>query len=83
MTVSLIGFVAGGLITISFLPQVIKSWKTRQTKDISLPMFLFSTTGNFLWLIYGIFLKEPPIFIANGFTFLFSLSIVFLKLRHG
>jgi len=83
MIITFIGYIAGILNTACFLPQVIKSWKTRHTKDLSLPMYLLNATGGLLWLIYGIATEQSPIFIANGVALTLVLSIVFLKIRHG
>ena len=78
-----IGLVAGTLTTISFLPQVVQTIKTRHTKDISLTMYIAFTLGILMWLIYGIMLDSPPIYLANGVTLIFAAIILFLKLKHG
>ncbi len=54
--VTIVGLVAGFLTTVSFLPQVLRTWKSRSTADISLVMFLIYVTGILLWLIYGLML---------------------------
>ena len=81
--VEIVGFAAGILTTIAFLPQVIKIWKTKSTKDISLGMFITFTTGIFLWLIYGILINSTPIILANIVTFILSLTILVFKIRYG
>ena len=81
--VEIIGYISGALNTFCFLPQVIKIWRTRQTHDLSLPMYIANTTGTTLWLIYGILLAQPPIWIANGTALLFVGSILILKIKHG
>ena len=81
--VELVGFAAGILTTIALLPQVIKIWKTKSTKDISLGMFITFTTGIFLWLIYGILINSTPIILANIVTFILSLTILVFKIRYG
>lgn len=78
----IIGGVAGFLTTLAFLPQVIRTWKTRSTKDISLAMFITFCTGVFFWCIYGFLLKSLPIIITNVVTLLLSGIILFLKLKH-
>jgi MtN3 and saliva related transmembrane protein len=83
MPSTLIGLTAAFCTTIAFLPQVIKTWRTRSTKDISLAMFLVFTTGIFLWLVYGVMLRDIPLIAANGTTFVLSATILYLKLRHG
>jgi MtN3 and saliva related transmembrane protein len=83
MPVTLIGLVAAFCTTIAFLPQVIQTWRTRSTKDISLAMFLVFTTGIFLWLVYGVVLHDVPLIAANGTTFVLSGTILYFKFRHG
>ena len=79
----LVGFIAAACTTISFLPQVIKSWKTKETKDLSLPMCVLLTTGIILWLVYGIVRQDPPVIIANIVSGLLTGSLLFLKIRYG
>jgi MtN3 and saliva related transmembrane protein len=79
----IIGLLAGTLTTIAFLPQVIKTWKSKSAKDLSLFMFSIFNIGIVLWLIYGILLNEFPMILANGFTFLLSSFILYFKIRHG
>ena len=81
--VEIIGFAAGICSTIAFLPQAIKAWKTKHTKDISLGLFALITTGTFLWLVYGILIDSWPIILANFFTFILASTILIFKLRYG
>ena len=83
MSVTLIGLAAAFCTTIAFLPQVLKTWRTRSTKDISLAMFLVFTTGIFLWLVYGVVLHDVPLIAANGITFVLSATMLYFKLRNG
>ena len=78
--VDIIGFAAGALTTISFLPQIIKAWKTKHTSDISLGMFVILTTGIFLWLAYGILINSLPIIIANAVTLMLVATMLILKI---
>ncbi len=78
---SIIGLVAGALTTSAFLPQVIKTVKTRSTKDISLGMFAVTATGLLFWLIYGILAKSLPVILANAVSLPLACTIVFYKLR--
>ncbi len=80
---TLFGLLAGVCTTISFLPQVIKTIKIKETKDISLLMYIVLTTGIILWIIYGILRKDYPVIIANVITFVLSATVLFLKLKHG
>ena len=80
--VTIIGLLAGTLTTISFWPQVIKTWKTKSTKDISLGMFLTFCTGVLLWIIYGILVKDIPVVIANVATLCLASTILWFKLKY-
>ena len=70
MDSNLIGLLAGTFTTAAFVPQVVKVWKTRSTKDISLVMYVVFTIGVVLWLTYGVVLNALPIIIANSITLL-------------
>jgi MtN3 and saliva related transmembrane protein len=78
--VEILGYCAAFLTTIAFLPQVIRSWITRDLSGISLGMYSLFTTGVGLWLIYGLIIEKWPLILANALTFLLSLSILLLKL---
>lgn len=80
---NVIGLVGATLTTLSFVPQAFQTWKTKRTKDISLPMYLSFTVGVFLWLIYGFHLGSLPIILANSVTLVLASVILFLKLKHG
>ena len=81
--VTLIGLLGATCTTISFLPQVIKILKTKKAKDISLSMYIILMTGLFLWLVYGLAIKDLPIIIANMTTFSLAAVVLILKLKHG
>jgi MtN3 and saliva related transmembrane protein len=81
--VTAIGLGAAFCTTIAFLPQAIKTWRTRSTKDISLGMFLIFSIGIALWLIYGLLQHDIPLIAANGITLVLALIILGLKIRHG
>ena len=76
-----VGYIAACLTTISFLPQVIQILKTKNTDGISLSMYVVFNTGLFMWLLYGIMKTDLPIIIANTVTLLFTLTILFLKIK--
>ena len=80
--VSILGLIGGVLTTISFLPPVIRVWKTRSTKDLSLSMFLLFVLGVFFWLLYGIFKHEWPLIIANLTTLSLACVILFFKIKY-
>jgi MtN3 and saliva related transmembrane protein len=81
--VSLLGISAAILTTISLLPQVLKTIKTKKTKDISLGMYTIYCLGLLLWLIYGFLINDLPLILANSITFLLSLCILVLKIKFG
>lgn len=80
--VTLIGLLAGTLTTISFMPQAIKTWKSRSTKDISLGMFVIFCSGVFLWVVYGTLVKDLPVVATNLATFVLASSILWMKLKY-
>ncbi len=80
-TLDLIGLAAATLTTASFLPQVIRLWRTRDSEGISLITFSVFSAGVILWLIYGILLPSLPIIIANTVTIVLSIAIVVLTIR--
>ena len=77
-----IGFFAAFCTTIAFVPQVIKVYKSKSTKDISLYMFLIFTIGVLSWLIYGIMISNLPVILANAVTLVLSFFILAYKLRY-
>jgi MtN3 and saliva related transmembrane protein len=80
-TIQILGLVAGSCTTIAFLPQVLKTWKTRSAKDLSLGMFSFFCFGVLLWLIYGIMMRDIPVIAANMMTLMLASTLLFFKLR--
>ena len=78
-----IGFIAGLFIAISVLPQVIKSWRTKSTKDIALLWSILNSVGQSLWLVYGLAVHSLSLVIMTSITLLFNLSMFFLKLKYG
>ena len=75
----LIGFIAAVCTTFAFLPQVIKVWKTKQTKDLSLRMYIVMFIGIFLWFVYGLRINSLSIILANIVTgFLVFTILVYI-----
>ena len=81
LIIKYIGFFAAFCTTIAFLPQAIKVYKTKSTKDISLIMFIIFTIGVFSWLIYGLIINDLPVILANVVTLILSLFILLYKIR--
>ena len=74
------GFIAAALTTIAFLPQVIKTWRTKKAEDVSIVMLLMFITGLIFWIIYALQVSILPVLIANIITLILNLSILSLKL---
>jgi len=81
--IEFLGFAAGFFTTLAFLPQVIKIYRTKSTKDISAGMFFILTLGLSLWIIYGASIGSLPIIIANTATLLIVFIIIIFKLKYG
>ncbi len=78
-----VGYAAAVLTTLSFLPQVIKTWKTGSTRDISLGMFATFCLGVSLWAVYGFMIGSWPVILANISVLALAGTILVLKIRHG
>ena len=81
--VDILGYAAGILVVISLLPQVIKSWKTKSTKDISLSRYVIYVMGLILWVTYALIIQNGPVAVMNGIGLVLALLILYLKLKHG
>jgi MtN3 and saliva related transmembrane protein len=81
--ITLLGIFAGTLTTIAFLPQLLRVWRSKSAKDISLTWLVTFTAGVSLWLLYGLLLGQVPIIIANAVTLGLTLVILAFKLRYG
>ncbi len=80
--ITLLGMTAAFCTTISFLPQAVKSIRTKDTSGISLSMYAVFTLGTLLWLIYGIVNHDLPIAVANGVTLFFAGIILAFKIKY-
>ena len=78
-----VGIIAATCTTISFVPQLIKTIKTRDTKCISLLMYSITVIGVSLWLVYGLLIHDIPLILANTITVLLAGVILVMKIRHG
>lgn len=80
-SIQVLGYVAGTISTLVFLPQVIKTWKTKSATDISIYMFLFATLSVILWLVYGILIKNGAIIYTNSVILVLSSMMLYFKIR--
>jgi MtN3 and saliva related transmembrane protein len=78
---TIIGLVAAFLTTGAYVPQAVKTWRTRRTGDLSLSMFTMVFLGTVSWLVYGILKDDLPIILANTITLGTSFVIFYFKLR--
>ncbi len=77
-----VGFIAAFWTTASFLPQAIKTIKTKDTKALSLPMYILFVFWVLMWFIYWILVMSWPIIIANFITFLLAWTILIYKIKY-
>jgi len=81
--IDLLGLVATGFTTASFVPQVWTTWKTKDVSGISLPTYLIITVGLFLWLVYGILKDDLPLMIANSVMVVLTTIISVMKILYS
>jgi len=81
--ITALGLLAALLTTAAFLPQVLHTLATRDTRGISLRMYVIFTAGVALWLVYGLLTRDLPLIAANAVTLILAGAILILKLRHG
>ncbi len=80
---SAVGFAAAVLTTVAFVPQILKIWRTRSTKDVSFGMYSVFTLGVALWLAYGVLIDSWPIILANCITLLLAGGVLAMKVKFG
>ena len=81
MHIEIMGYLAAFLTTAAFLPQTYQTIKTRDTKAISLAMYVLFTLGIALWLAYGLLIGSWPLIFANAITFVMALTILIMKIK--
>jgi MtN3 and saliva related transmembrane protein len=79
--VQITGFAAAVIGALAFLPQVLKTWRTRSSSDLSLGMLLASVTAATLWVGYGISIGSGPVVVGNGITLALASTLLYLKVR--
>lgn len=78
----LIGAAAATLTTVAFIPQALKTFRTRDVRGISLGMYALFVTGLALWLVYGILQQDWPVILANAVTLTLAGAVLAMKLRY-
>jgi MtN3 and saliva related transmembrane protein len=81
--VDILGYAAGAITSLTFLPQVIKTWKEKSAKDVSLLMFIIAAINEVMWIAYGALLNNWVIILTNAIVLAMSLTMIFLKLRYN
>jgi MtN3 and saliva related transmembrane protein len=81
--ITTLGLTAGLLTTIAYLPQLIKTWKSKSASDLSWSMLITLCTGIILWLVYGAYVQDIPLIAANIVTLLLASIILVLKIRYN
>ena len=81
--VDILGYSAGAITSLTFLPQVIKTWKEKSAKDISLLMFVIAAVNETMWIVYGILLDNWVIILTNATVLVMSLIMIYFKLRYN
>jgi MtN3 and saliva related transmembrane protein len=80
--IDLLGWLAAILTTVAFFPQLLKIWRSKSAKDVSLVMMITFSIGVFLWLVYGLAIQALPVVIANLVTLILALLIIILKIKY-
>ena len=78
----IIGFIGGALTTLSLVPQAVKAWRTKHTRDISIWWIVTLTIGIVLWLVYGILISSLPIIVTNIATLILAVIVLTLKMKY-
>lgn len=79
--VDVLGYVAGAITAFTFLPQVIKTWRAKSAKDISVLMFVIAVANEILWIAYGIMIDKMVIILTNAILMVMALLMIFFKFR--
>lgn len=77
-----LGYFAGGLTVSSFVPQVVRAWRTKQTRDLSLGMFTLLASASLLWAIYGMVMRDWPVVLTNMAMVALNVAIAAAKARY-
>lgn len=80
--ITLIGLAAASLAAVSFLPQAVKTWKTKSARDISLKMLVVLLAESFLWIVYGFYIDSAPVLISNLVTMALVSIMLLFKARY-
>ncbi|HVO37308.1 MAG TPA: SemiSWEET transporter [Candidatus Acidoferrum sp.] len=80
--VTVLGLFTGALTVAAFLPQLLKVWRTKSTRDISLGMFSVFCTATFLWIVYGVLINNVAVIVTNILVIVQALILVAFKIKY-
>jgi MtN3 and saliva related transmembrane protein len=80
--IDVLGYAAGAITSLTFLPQVIKTWKEKSARDISLMMFVIAAVNETMWIVYGVLLNNWVIILTNAIVLSMSLIMLYFKLSY-
>ncbi|MDR1087568.1 MAG: hypothetical protein LBL16_05000 [Endomicrobium sp.] len=78
-----VGFVAGSIAFYSFFPQIIKSLKTKSTKDLALLTYVMNATCNLLLIIYGLYFERIAVWVTSILVFCLAITMIILKIKYS
>ncbi len=81
--VDILGYSAGFITTLTFLPQVLKTYKEKSARDVSLNMFIIAAVNEVMWIVYGALRNDNVIILTNAVVLAMSLTMIFFKLKYG
>ena len=82
MIQDIIGYIAGLVIIVSWIPQVVKSYKTKNVNDLSIIMIILILTGTVLWISYALLVKDKPVFAVNAVLVILISYLLYLKIKY-
>jgi MtN3 and saliva related transmembrane protein len=81
-TITIIGLLAGALTTIAYIPQAIKVWRTKETRDLSIVWLIILTVGELIWIVYGALINSVPVIATNVASVFLALIILGFKAKY-
>ncbi len=80
--IQIFGFVSGIVTSSGMIPQLIKTWKTKEVEELSIKMFIIYLIGFLMWITYGIIQKDIPIVATNILSVIITIIMIFLKIKY-
>jgi MtN3 and saliva related transmembrane protein len=79
----ILGYAAGALTAFTFVPQVVKTWRDKHARDISLNMFILAFLNEIMWLIWGILIHNWIIIVTNAVMLFMSGAMIVMKIKYN